>query len=65
MKEYKLFIDGKWINSTTNQTFNSINPATKQPIGKFQKGNEKDVEKAVQAAEKSLEDWKNLPAPKR
>src|SRR3990167_6068567 len=65
MKEYKLFIDGKWINSTTNQTFNSINPATKQPIGKFQKGNEKDVEKAVLAAQKSLEEWKNTPAPKR
>src|SRR3989344_8851749 len=65
MKEYKLYIDGKWINSIANQTFNSINPANKKPIAKFQKGNEKDVEKAVQAAERSLEDWKNTPAPKR
>ena len=64
-KNYKLFIDGKWINSESDETFPSINPATESVIGKFQKGNEDDVNKAVEAAEKAFEKWSETPAPKR
>lgn len=61
----KLFIDGKWVPSSSGQTFASLNPATEAPVGFFQKGNVNDVEKAVAAAEKSLDQWKKLPPPKR
>jgi len=64
-KTYKLYIDGKWTNSESGETFPSINPATEQVIGKFQKGNEKDVNKAVEAAEKAFEKWSEVPPPKR
>jgi len=64
--KYKLYIDGKWVNSNSGQTFPSLNPAKpKQALGRFQKGNENDVEKAVEAAEKAFESWSNTPAPKR
>jgi len=64
--KYKLYIDGKWVNSNSGQTFPSLNPAKpKQVLGRFQKGNEKDVEKAVEAAEKAFDSWSNIPAPKR
>jgi len=66
VKEYKLYIDGKWINSESGETFPSINPANpKQVLGKFQKGNEEDVNKAVEAAEKAFKKWSEVPAPKR
>lgn len=66
VKNYKLYINGKWINSESGETFESINPAKpKQVLGKFQKGNEDDVNNAVEAAEKALEEWSSLPAPKR
>jgi len=64
--KYKLYIDGKWVNSNSGKTFPSLNPAKpKQILGKFQKGNEVDVEKAVEAAEKAFDSWSNTPAPKR
>jgi aldehyde dehydrogenase (NAD+) len=65
-KTYKLYIDGKWVNSESGETFLSINPAKpKQVLGKFQKGNEDDVNKAVEAAERAFEEWNNTPAPRR
>ncbi len=64
--KYKLYIDGKWVNSDSGKTFPSPNPAKpKQVLGRFQKGNENDVEKAVEAAEKAFGSWSNTPAPKR
>jgi aldehyde dehydrogenase (NAD+) len=65
-KTYKLYIDGKWVNSESGETFPSINPAKpKQVLGKFQKGNEDDVNKAVEAAERAFEEWNNTPAPEQ
>src|SRR3989344_1276779 len=65
MKEYKLYIDGKWVSSQSKKTFLSLNPANEKPIGKFQAGNSDDVEQAVEAAEKAFEPWSSMPAPKR
>jgi len=64
-KTYRLYIDGKWLNSESSETFSSLNPASEQIIGNFQKGNEDDVNKAVEAAEKAFEKWSETPAPKR
>ena len=65
-KTYKLYIDGKWVNSASGETFPSINPANpKQVLGKFQRGNGKDVNRAVDAADRAFEKWSNTPAPKR
>jgi aldehyde dehydrogenase (NAD+) len=64
--KYKLYIDGKWVYSDSGESFPSLNPANpKQSLGQFQKGNEKDVEKAVEAAEKAYDSWSETPAPKR
>lgn len=65
MKVYKNLIGGKWLSSNSRKTFLSLNPANEKPIGKFQASNEKDVNLAVSAAEKSLLKWKKVPAPKR
>ncbi|MAG78456.1 aldehyde dehydrogenase, partial [archaeon] len=62
---HKLYINGKWISSTSKKTFPSYNPATNKIMGHFQAGNEKDVNKAVEAATKALPSWKATPAPKR
>jgi len=62
---YKLYINGKWVNSESGETFTKSNPATLEKIGEFQKGNEKDVDKAVDAAEDAFDSWSETPAPKR
>lgn len=65
MESYKLFIEGKWVSSVSGKTFKSFDPSNGKPIAEFQEGNEKDIEIAVQAAEKSFSDWSSTPAPVR
>ena len=59
------FIDGKWQPSEDNDTYEVINPATEEIIGKASKASEKDVIKALKSAEKGFEIWKKTPAWER
>ncbi|MEO0202949.1 MAG: aldehyde dehydrogenase family protein, partial [candidate division WOR-3 bacterium] len=66
MKEYKNYIDGKWIDSKTSIRFESRNPANwDEVIGIFPDSNEEDVNLAVESAKKGFKVWSKLPAPKR
>lgn len=65
-KHFALYINGKWTESVSGDTFPTDNPAKPtQILGIFQKGTKEDVAKAVEAAEAALEDWDETPAPKR
>ena len=55
------FIDGKWQPSQNNETYDVLNPATEEIIGKASKAGEEDVNKALKSAEKGLEVWRNTP----
>ncbi|PYV25844.1 MAG: aldehyde dehydrogenase, partial [Acidobacteria bacterium] len=53
-KVYKNFIDGEWVESTSGNTFDDINPANRHElVGMFQKSNARDVEMAVAAAKEA------------
>src|SRR6056300_154449 len=58
-EKFGQFINGKWQASEKNETYDVINPATEEIIGKASKAGPADVEKALKAAEKGLEIWKN------
>ena len=45
-KEYKLFIDGKWVDAVTGETFESINPADETVNGIVAKGSAEDIDLA-------------------
>ena len=65
-EKYKNFIDGKWVESASGETFESRSPANKNDIvGICQKSNGEDVDRAVKAAAKALDAWKHTPAPAR
>ena len=53
------FIDGKWQEAEKKETYDVINPATEEVIGKASKASSVDVQKALKSAEKGLEVWKN------
>ena len=53
------FINGKWQKSSGEETYDVINPATEDVIGKASKANKQDIELALKSAEKGLEIWKN------
>ena len=54
------FIDGKWQQSTNKETYDVINPATEEIIGKASKASSTDVDKALKSAEKGFEVWKKI-----
>jgi succinate-semialdehyde dehydrogenase / glutarate-semialdehyde dehydrogenase len=58
-EKYGQFIDGKWQKSTSGETYDVINPATEEIIGKASKANSEDVQKALKSAEKGLKIWRN------
>ena len=45
------FIDGKWQSSSNKETYDVINPATEEIIGKASKESPSDVDKALKSAE--------------
>ena len=55
------FIDGKWQQAEKKETYDVINPATEELIGKASKASPKDVEKALKSAEKGFAVWKKFP----
>jgi len=52
------FIDGKWQPSSNKETYDVINPATEEVIGKASKASLTDVDKALKSAEKGFAVWK-------
>ncbi len=60
-EKYGQFIDGKWHKSSTGETYEVINPANEEIIGKASKASSDDVDKALLSAQKGLEVWKKTP----
>src|SRR2546426_3545856 len=65
-KVYKNFIDGEWVESSTGETFENLNPAdTRDLVGIFQKSGKADVDAAIDAAKRAFAKWRLVPAPRR
>jgi len=63
---YKNFINGEWVSSQSGELFENRNPAnTDDLIGLFQKSNQADVQRAIDAAEAAFQEWRLVPAPRR
>ena len=54
------FIDGKWQPSSNKETYNVINPATEEVIGKASKASPEDVDKALKSAERGFAVWRKF-----
>jgi len=54
------FIDGKWQQSEKKETYDVINPATEEVIGKASKASSSDVDRALKSAEKGFAVWKKF-----
>ena len=61
LKEYKMFINGSWIDAENKKTFESLNPENNEPWAVIPEASTKDVNKAVEAAQKAFEGkWPKL-----
>lgn len=67
MQKYQLYIDGKFVNSNSEQWFDSYNPYTGQVWGQIAQGDDTDVDRAVTAAHQAFTSgpWAVLTASQR
>jgi aldehyde dehydrogenase (NAD+) len=65
----KLLVNGEWIDAASGRTFETINPATGEPLTSVAEAGASDVDAAVQAARHSFDDlagpWRKMPASER
>src|SRR3954468_19888533 len=63
----KLLIDGKWRDSLSGKTFDTVNPATEEVIARVAEGDAADIDLAVKAARKAFDSgpWRKMDARDR
>jgi aldehyde dehydrogenase (NAD+) len=63
----RLFIGGEWQDAASGETFDTINPATAEPLTQVAAAAAEDVDRAVKAARAAFEadSWQKLDARKR
>ncbi|HEX5672216.1 MAG TPA: betaine-aldehyde dehydrogenase [Acidimicrobiia bacterium] len=65
LPEQKLFIDGRYQEATSGETFDTINPATGEVLCSVQHAGPFDVDRAVQSARSGFEEWRSLGGAQR
>jgi aldehyde dehydrogenase (NAD+) len=67
VRQTRILIDGKWVDSASGKTFETLNPATGQVIAKVAEGDAADVDKAVKAARRAFDTgpWRKMNARER
>jgi len=63
--EHKNYIGGKWVDSETGRTFESLDPANGDVVGVVPSSSAVDVDRAVKAAAAAFQRWRLTPASKR
>ncbi|NJR24610.1 MAG: aldehyde dehydrogenase family protein [Richelia sp. CSU_2_1] len=63
----KLLIDGEWVNAASGKTFETIDPATENKLADIALGGVEDIDRAVTAARKALEQspWSRMTPSER
>ncbi len=67
IKDQMLFIDGKWCQSASGKSFETVDPSTNQVICRVAEGDAADVELAVAAARRAFDSgpWSRMSASER
>jgi 5-carboxymethyl-2-hydroxymuconic-semialdehyde dehydrogenase len=61
----KHFIDGRWVDSTSGESFETRSPFDGRVIAEVAAGNAEDVDKAARAAADAFETWRKVSAKER
>ena len=59
------WIGGEWVDATTSETLDVIDPWHKKAMAKVQMSGTEDVDRAVKAAREAYKDWKKWPMRER
>ncbi|MCZ4372805.1 betaine-aldehyde dehydrogenase [Vibrio diazotrophicus] len=65
MEKASLYIDGRYQQASSGETFISYNPATGEPLATLGQANEQDVQAAVDSAKRGFAVWSTMTAVER
>ncbi len=57
--QHKMFVGGEWVESSSGETMEVLNPATGEVIAEVPRGTAEDVDRAVEAAKKAWAEWQD------
>ena len=60
MKNNQLFINGQWVEGSTANTYDVINPATEDKLAAIAYGTRADARSALEAAQAAMQAWLSL-----
>src|SRR5512140_2876774 len=61
MKRVKNYINGAWVASKSENTRPVLNPATNEPLAEVPLSTAADVDRAVEAAQETFDEWRTTP----
>ena len=61
----QLYIGGRYVNATSGETFDTINPATGEVICQVQKASQADLDQAVISARQGFKVWSRMTGTER
>jgi betaine-aldehyde dehydrogenase len=59
------YIDGRYVDSTSGETFETVYPATNRKICDVEQAGEREIELAIESAQRGFQVWSNMPALER
>ncbi|OGO18336.1 MAG: hypothetical protein A2Z02_02465 [Chloroflexi bacterium RBG_16_48_7] len=66
MKDYRMYIDGQWVDAASKNTFADLNPYTGEVFAMVAAGGKADAARAIEAASRAFPSWaKTGPAERR
>ena len=60
-KSQKMYIDGKWVDASSGQTFEDLNPYTGEAYAHVPAGTAEDARSAIDAAKAAFPEWAATP----
>ncbi len=65
VRKLRNYINGEWVESTTDKYEDVYNPATKAIVAQVPHSTREDVEEAARAAQAAFEEWRRVPVQRR
>ena len=67
VREYKLYIDGRWADAASGETFETTNPSDGSVVGRVARGGKEDMRRGIEAARKAFDSgvWADMPQEER
>jgi succinate-semialdehyde dehydrogenase / glutarate-semialdehyde dehydrogenase len=59
------YLDGRWVDSDSGQTFQVVNPATGEMIAEVPRMGAGETRRAIEAAERAYPEWRSRTAKSR